>query len=300
MKKIGTGVVFATLIAGVVASYAGVEDNEVTFLFVQSALDVEINKNQITLKKVSPSTIYFSDRPSRIAGHMTTEKFMHIWESGGAESFEASNPNAALSIFNGDDSDTLIVVLSNPVLKRGNLTYDICTLSGTVPEKGGQCSLFIDVIGRPRSPGSIAGVARRSTARHVIVGSSIAHAETADAYEDAREAEARADKAEAEAAAAKAQAATPAAPAKHSPEEKMEQLNKMHEEGFIDDAEYEKKKQEILSSFWRGIVTPKPDFYFPKTGRSSKTPCCTQGIFFFADLIFPKQDGLQRIDKGNG
>ena len=200
----------------------------VKYLFVQSAQSLKVDDGKIILKDVDETAIYFSDRPERIAGHMTIEKFVDIWTVGD-ESFKLSNPNAALSFLDHEKDDIVIVVLSNPVLKNGNLTYTIEVLDGVLPSEGGACSLFIDVIGRPRSPGSVAGVARRTTRRHVIVGSSIVHAENEDAYEDAREADDRADEAddradaaEADAAAAKAQtAAATSTTTQHSPEEKM-------------------------------------------------------------------------------
>jgi hypothetical protein len=139
----------------------------VMYLFVQSAESVRIDQDKVTMKGVSPTTIYFSDRPARIAGHMRTEDFVGVW-SLGDESFELDNPNAALSVFTGDEVETITVVLSKPVLKRGNLSYTIKILDGKIPEKGGECSLFIDVIGRPRSPTSIAGVGRRTSMRHVV------------------------------------------------------------------------------------------------------------------------------------
>jgi hypothetical protein len=252
-KAVLVGLLSMMAIAGI-ASETGADG--VKYLFVQSAQSLKVNEGKIILKNVDESAIYFSDRPERIAGHMSIEKFVDIW-SEGDESFKLSNPNAALSFLDDENDEIVIVVLSKPVLKSGNLTYDVTVLDGVLPAKGGACSLFIDVIGRPRSPGSIAGIARRTTVRHVVVGNSIAKTETADAYDDARAADARADEAEAEAREAKAKAATttaaPAAtattPPKHSPEEKMEQLNKMFKEGYLSEDECDKKKQEILSSF---------------------------------------------------
>jgi len=231
-----------------VASEKG--EDGVTYLFVQNAASLKVDEGRIILNGMDASTIYFSDRPERIAGHMTTETFVDIWDNGD-DSFKLSNPNAALSFLDDVTDEVVIVVLSHPVLKDGNLTYDVTVLDGELPSEGGACSLFIDTIGRPASPGSVAGVHRRHRRRHVIVGTSIARAETADAYDDAREADARADAAEADARAANATAAAATAQTstQHSPEEKMDQLNKMYKEGLIDDAEYEKKKQEILDTF---------------------------------------------------
>ena len=48
------------------------------FLFVQNAKGMIFEKGTITLKGVSPTTLFFSDRPMRMAGHYTTEEFVQI------------------------------------------------------------------------------------------------------------------------------------------------------------------------------------------------------------------------------
>ena len=249
-KAVFIGLLSMIATAGI-ASETGADG--VKYLFVQSAQSLDVNDGKIILNNIAESAIYFSDRPERIAGHMTIENFVDIWTVGD-DSFQLSNPNAALSFLDDEKDEVVIVVLSHPVLHSGNLTYDVTVLDGELPSKGGACSLFIDVIGRPRSPGSVAGVARRTTRRHVIVGSSIARNESYDAQQDAKAADARADTAEAEAKAANATAAAATATAAaatttHTPEQKMEQLNKMFKEGFLTEDEYNKKKQEILSEF---------------------------------------------------
>lgn len=49
---------------------------DVQMLFVQNAKDVVMKDRRLTLIGVSPTTIFFSDRPNRIAGHMHTEDFV--------------------------------------------------------------------------------------------------------------------------------------------------------------------------------------------------------------------------------
>ena len=50
------------------------------------------------LKGIGPMTIFFSDRPKRIAGHMATEDFVADWKEGkGKNSFVDNPPNATLS-----------------------------------------------------------------------------------------------------------------------------------------------------------------------------------------------------------
>ncbi|MBW1788678.1 MAG: hypothetical protein JRK53_18990 [Deltaproteobacteria bacterium] len=138
----------------------------VEMLFVQNAKDVVIKDGQLTLIGISPTTIFFSDRPKRIAGHMHTEDFVLEWQNGtGPESFHRDPPNAALSIFAEDEIVDVVVELKNPRLAGNALVYDIGVLEQDKPIPSGPVSLFIDPIGRPFSPGSVAGVRRRTRRR---------------------------------------------------------------------------------------------------------------------------------------
>ena len=68
---------------------------DVQLLFVQNAKDVVMKDGRLTLIGVSPTTIFFSDRPKRIAGHMHTQDFVLEWQKGtGKESFNTDPPNA--------------------------------------------------------------------------------------------------------------------------------------------------------------------------------------------------------------
>lgn len=131
------------------------------FMFVQSAKGVSYHDGKLTLKGVAPATVFFSDRPDRIVGHMTTAEFIPFW-SRGQDSFLKDNPNAALSVFqaNGEPAE-IEVTLKNPQLSGADLSYDVVLLSGQVPEDGAEATLFIDIIGMPLTPYSYAGFARR-------------------------------------------------------------------------------------------------------------------------------------------
>jgi hypothetical protein len=141
----------------------------VEYLYVQTAHAVTFKGNKMTLHGVSPTTLFFSDRPERIAGHGTTEELVGEW-SEGKDSFAKDPPNATLSILESDDDeeiDNIVVVLRNPQLKGSQLTYTVKVIDGKVPSHGGANALFIDIIGRPLTPLSYAGVARR-TRRRVV------------------------------------------------------------------------------------------------------------------------------------
>lgn len=135
-------------------------------MFVQIARSVTSEESTLTLQDVSPSTLYFSDRPERVVGHMTTDQFVDQW-SEGPNSFLEDPPNAVLSYVGaGEDipSDA-VVVLRDPVASGSSLSYSIEVLDGVVPSTSGAVTLFIDPLGRPLSPVSLAGMNRRNRRR---------------------------------------------------------------------------------------------------------------------------------------
>ena len=139
------------------------------FLFVQSSKGMTFDKatNKLSLTGVSPITVFFSDRPERVAGNMTTATFVPFW-SQGKDSFLKDNPNADISILDGGKLVQVVAVLESPQLNGDTLSYTVKVLQGEMPAKGADVSVFIDVIGMPLTPLSYAGVARRSYRRAVI------------------------------------------------------------------------------------------------------------------------------------
>jgi hypothetical protein len=138
----------------------------VQYLFVQHAHAFSSQGNSLTLHGVAPATLYFSDRPERIAGHGTTEEMVRTW-SEGVDSFARNPPNATLSFLGEGELEDVVVVLRDPRLLGSELTYTVEVLEGKLPASAGLVSLFIDVIGRPLTPVSVAGVARRTARRTV-------------------------------------------------------------------------------------------------------------------------------------
>ena len=57
------------------------------------------------------------------------------------------------------------MVIQDPYLDGDTLRYNIKLLDGTVPAATGPCVLFIDPLGRPLSPVSLAGMNRRARRR---------------------------------------------------------------------------------------------------------------------------------------
>jgi hypothetical protein len=135
-------------------------------MFVQTARSVSSDGARLTLEGVTPSTLYFSDRPQRVAGQMATTDFVDLWGEG-ESSFETDPPNAVLSFLEpgGEVPDDVVVVIGQPQLHDDRLSYSIEVVEGAVPASAGSVSLFIDPFGRPLSPVSVCGVRRRSRRR---------------------------------------------------------------------------------------------------------------------------------------
>ncbi|MFZ0612596.1 MAG: hypothetical protein WAM73_10180 [Desulfobacterales bacterium] len=134
-------------------------------LFVQTAHDVTFDGKKLILKGISPTVLFFTDRPERVAGNMANDRYLKLWQEDGKDSFLADPPNATLSVFADDAVGEMVVTLRNPQFAGDDLIYDISVIKGKPLEKGGPCALFIDIIGMPLTPLSYAGVARRSVYR---------------------------------------------------------------------------------------------------------------------------------------
>lgn len=119
---------------------------QLDLLFVQTAERVSLKRGRLILEGVGPVTLFFSDRPQRMVGHVPTEAFIAKWGAGGDDSFAADPPNATLSVLEADEPKEIVVVLKNPRLGDGELVYDVDVL-GDGPDfaEGGASSLFIDV-----------------------------------------------------------------------------------------------------------------------------------------------------------
>jgi hypothetical protein len=60
------------------------------------------------------------------------------------------------------------VCRNGPCLKGKDLVFSVKVIEGELPAEGGPVVMFIDPIGRPLSPGSIAGVHRRHRRRAIM------------------------------------------------------------------------------------------------------------------------------------
>jgi hypothetical protein len=138
--------------------------SKIEYLLVQTAPSMRYEDGSLILESVNDMTLYFSDRPERITGYMTTVE--HVQDCGsGDDSFASDPPNADLSILDGEESLQIVVVLTDPRFDGDDLIYDVEILEGEMPSSAGPSALFIDVVGHPLTPVSVAGVARRTSRR---------------------------------------------------------------------------------------------------------------------------------------
>jgi hypothetical protein len=209
---------------------------KVELLFVQNATGIAYDKAKGTLrmKNIGRSTLFFTDRPVRMAGHYhTRDEFLPSW-SEGPDSFAKNPPNATLSMLEVGKADlqNVVINLKNPRMQGKDLIYDITIIEGTVPPTAGDAVLFIDIL----------GVWRRHIRRVAVVGTAAAVTTAAVATSSA----------EASAAAA-AKAAPPPPPPAPAPApqsaaaKKLEQLKAMLNEGLITQAQYQKASQQVLN-----------------------------------------------------
>jgi len=135
-------------------------------LFVQSAHGLTTSKGSVTFHGLAHATLFFSDRPQRVVGHLSSRKFVDQWGEG-EDSFAEDPPNAVLSFLEDGDTvpEEVTMTISDPHLDGDTLTYTVDILDGMLPASSGPCSLFIDPVGRPLSPMSVAGVRRRQRRR---------------------------------------------------------------------------------------------------------------------------------------
>ena len=137
------------------ATEAGGEDAAV-LLFVQNAVSGTLSETTLVLSGIDGYTGWFTDRPYRKAGRMTTADFVALFYEEGANSFAENPPNADFACEVGGETVNEIVMLTEPVLDEaaGTLTYTTVIVSSGGDfymslEGGLECDhahLFIDSV----------------------------------------------------------------------------------------------------------------------------------------------------------
>ena len=157
---------------------SSVKTDMVPSLFVMNARGASLQGQTLTLDGVSPNSIVFADRPVRAAGHLLTQHLLEEWTEG---SFAKDPPNATVSVMSKDGASVrdAVVELRDPHLDGDRLTFDVRVLEGDLAGADGPASVFVDIIGLPFTPLSVAGVARRMARRAYWYGAATAGAAAA-------------------------------------------------------------------------------------------------------------------------
>lgn len=142
MRKILIFTIMVFIATSVLAADVFRGEEQPEFLMVISAPAGTFNGGVLTLKGVS-TVVYFSDRPERIAGHMTVSDFVALWD-GGEDGFSSDPPNATLSVLGDGGVNDVVVVLRDADMMGDSVTFTVDILEGESPAEFGAASLFID------------------------------------------------------------------------------------------------------------------------------------------------------------
>lgn len=105
----------------------------------QQAAGMTYDGKTLTLTGISPVTSFSVDRPERIAGSMTTEQFVKLWNAT-VDMLRNDPPNAALTVLGA--TPTQVIVKLGSVTREGNaLTFHVKLMDGDLPASGGPVNL---------------------------------------------------------------------------------------------------------------------------------------------------------------
>lgn len=147
MRKYTAAILFLVLLGFTFSSFAQVftvnDSGGPQYLYVLSGTSGKMEGDSLTMSGM-PSVIYFADRPSRIAGHMSVSDFTELW-NGSSDSFKADPPNAVLSVMDGDKANNYVVELMGAEAKDNTVTFKVRVLKGAPPDSFSTASLFVDM-----------------------------------------------------------------------------------------------------------------------------------------------------------
>ena len=151
-------------------------------LIVFNSKGATLQSGKLVLTGIAPNSIVFADRPVRSAGHELTSRIVEDWGAG-SDNFAKDPPNATISVFQRDGSGVrdAVIVLKSPKIEGENFAFDVDVLEGDIKGADGPASVFIDIIGMPFTPLSVAGVARRTAFRGAYYAGAAAAVGTAAA-----------------------------------------------------------------------------------------------------------------------
>src|SRR5438094_7533297 len=115
------------------------DEQKVQLMFVQTADDFKADGQTLRLLNFGQQTLYFSDRPVRVAGHLTMPAYLDEWKAGeGPDNFSSDPPNATISVYeSGNHENTLAVIkISNRIIDGKDLVYNSERNEGAIPNAG--------------------------------------------------------------------------------------------------------------------------------------------------------------------
>src|SRR5213596_3190906 len=110
------------------------DEPKVQLMFVQTAEDLKADGNTFRLVNVGQQALYFSDRPVRIAGHLTMPAYLDEWKAGeGPDNFSSDPPNATISVYEpgSHENKMAVIEISHPVVDGKDLVYSYKVINGT-------------------------------------------------------------------------------------------------------------------------------------------------------------------------
>lgn len=141
LALLGASLMLATATLGTAAQAE--ESDTIELLFIQTAGAMSHQDGTLTLEQVGPHTIYFSDRPKRLAGSLHNKAFVDHWNRG-KDSFADNPPNAAITFAPDAKQQPAVLELTDVALKGDSLVYTMRILDGALPASSGPVTLFID------------------------------------------------------------------------------------------------------------------------------------------------------------
>ena len=92
--------------------------------FVESAEGGSLTESTLVLNGVNETTGWFASRPDRLAGQITTEEFVSLWDAG-TDSFANHPPHAEFTCEVDGKVRNYVVELTEPLLAGGELSYAV-------------------------------------------------------------------------------------------------------------------------------------------------------------------------------
>ncbi len=140
---VGIFTVMLMLVSGLVFAENVIDDSKnPQYLFTLASKSGTFEGDTLTLKGI-PLVVYFSDRPVRVAGHITLEKFAGMWNKG-VNSFKADPPNAELAIYDKKRDKHAVLIISRPEVKGDTISFKVRLIGESVPKSFGHSTLFVD------------------------------------------------------------------------------------------------------------------------------------------------------------